>query len=97
MPVEVIRDTSLRPRGSLNRACDDQSTGEGNRRVDARLEIRRGPQSALGDGESPSIVARNFGISLATLEKHYAAAHQRRGTTALGNTAPGVGNATGRF
>lgn len=32
---------------------------------------------ALIDGESPAIVARNLGISLATLEKHYAAALQR--------------------
>jgi hypothetical protein len=32
--------------------------------------------SLLG-GESPSIVARNLGISLATLEKHYAAALQK--------------------
>ena len=32
---------------------------------------------ALIDGESPSIVARNLGISLATLEKHYAAALQK--------------------
>jgi integrase len=32
---------------------------------------------SLLDGESPAIVARNLGITLATLEKHYAAALQR--------------------
>ncbi len=32
---------------------------------------------ALLDGESPAVVARSLGISLATLEKHYAAALQK--------------------
>jgi hypothetical protein len=40
--------------------------------------------SLLG-GESPAVVARNLGISLATLEKHYAAALQKGRTIAMEN------------
>jgi hypothetical protein len=36
-------------------------------------------------GASPSIVARNLGISLATLEKHYAAALQKGRTIVMEN------------
>jgi Arm DNA-binding domain len=45
---------------------------------------------SLLDGESPAIVARNLGISLATLEKHYAAALQKGRTIAQENTARGL-------
>jgi integrase len=38
---------------------------------------------ALLDGESPAVVARSLGISLATLEKHYAAALQKGRTIAV--------------
>ena len=38
---------------------------------------------ALLEGESPALVARNLGVSLATLEKHYAAALQKGRTIAL--------------
>ena len=41
-------------------------------------------------GESPAVVARNLGISLATLEKHYAAALQKGRTIALENVARGL-------
>ena len=36
-------------------------------------------------GESPAVIARNLGISLATLEKHYAAALQKGRTIAMEN------------
>jgi hypothetical protein len=52
--------------------------------------------SLLG-GESPSIVARNLGISLATLEKHYAAALQKRPDDRPGEHRAGDRNATGGF
>ena len=42
---------------------------------------------SLLDGESPAIVARNLGISLATLEKHYAAALHRGRLVALGRAS----------
>src|SRR5262249_23164775 len=38
---------------------------------------------SLLDGESPALVARNLGVSLATLEKHYAAALQKGRSIAL--------------
>jgi integrase len=41
----------------------------------------------LIEGESPAIVARNLGISLATLEKHYAAALQK-GRLLVGRKPP---------
>jgi integrase len=42
--------------------------------------------NALEAGESPAIVASNLGISLATLEKHYAAALRRRAERAVAKT-----------
>ena len=42
---------------------------------------------SLLDGESPAIVARNLGISLATLERHYAASLQKGRTIAMENAA----------
>ncbi len=46
---------------------------------------------ALLDGESPAVVGRSLGISLATLEKHYAAALQKGRTIATENATEGCG------
>jgi integrase len=48
----------------------------------------------LMDGESPAIVARNLGISLATLEKHYAATPQRGRLIDAEKARTSIGNPT---
>jgi hypothetical protein len=45
------------------------------------------PSDRASGGRAPAVVARNLGISLVTLEKHYAAALQKGRAIALDNAA----------
>jgi hypothetical protein len=45
------------------------------------------PSDRASGGRAPSVVARNLGISLVTLEKHYAAALQKGRAIALEEAA----------